>query len=229
LRFFLRDSLRNSKPNIFYFSSDKERKRYKVKKRIKIKMPKSVKLKMNVRHGEVKLAATTKNLDASLQYASLLASTIEGSGTNIRASYSPVVVKKWNYGQLKTDYSDRVNLEEVGELRLNAISSNVVIDRLNKSVLLTNNLGAVKIKSVSNNFKDIDVSVQNGEFTCIVPKTPVSFYLNGTRSRVIYPSEWTMERTKNFDNEVCKGFQTNANSGKSITVNSKYSEVVLEN
>lgn len=229
IRFLGRDSIRNSKSNIFYLSRDGDSKRYKIKKTIKIKMPKSVKLKMNVRHGEVKLAETTNNMDASLQYVSLLASTIEGSNTNIRASYSPVQVQKWNYGQLKTDYSDQVNLKEVGELRLNSISSNVVIDRLNKSVLLTNKLGAVKINSVSNNFSDIDVSLQNGEFSCKVPKVPVSFYLNGTKSNLDYPSEWNMERTKNFDNIVCKGFQTNANSGKSIRVNSKYSEVVLEN
>ncbi|GMN09414.1 hypothetical protein MTsPCn9_01300 [Croceitalea sp. MTPC9] len=229
LFFAKRDSLRGSYPNIFYLSKDGNSKRYKVKKTIKIKMPKSVKLKMNVRHGEVKLAETTKNMDASLQYVSLLASTIDGNATNIRVSYSPVQVQKWNYGQLKTDYSDRVNLKEVGELRLNSVSSNVVIDRLNKSVLLTNNLGAVQINSVSDNFTDIDVSLKNGEFNCRVPKTPVSFYLNGTKSRITYPAEWTMERTKNFDNVVCKGFQENSNSGKSIRVNSKYSEVSLQN
>ena len=229
LRFFIRDSIRSSKPNIFYFSSDKKSKRYKVKKSINIKMPKSVKLNMNVRHGEVKLAATTKNLDASLQYASLLASTIEGRGTTIQASYSPVIVQKWNYGQLKTDYSDIVNLKEVGELRLNSVSSKVVIDKLNKSVLLTNSFGEVLIESVATNFKDIDVSIKNGEFSCIVPKTPISFYLNSTKSNIKYPSQWNIERTKNYDNMVYKGYQTSANSNKSIRVDAKYSEVTLEN
>ena len=229
LRFPIRDTLRSSKPNIFYLSSDKKNKKYKIKKSIKIKMPKSVKLKMNVRHGEVKLAATTKDLKASLQYASLLASTIEGRATDISAAYTPVLVQKWNYGQLKTDYSDRVNLKEVGELRLNAVSSNIVIDKLTKSALLSSNLGSVQIKSVSNNFKDIDVSLQNGEFDCKISKFPVSIYLNGTKSTIVYPSEWTVDHNKNYDVEVYKGYQIRPNSGKSIRVNSKYSEVTLKN
>ena len=153
-------SINSGEPNVFYFSSDDgERKKYKVKKRIKIKMPKSVKLKMDVRHGEVKLAANTKNINASLSYASLHASTIDGDKTNIRASYSPVVVQQWNYGQLKTDYSDRVSLKEVKELKLNSVSSNVIIGRLVNNALVTSSLGALSIGSVSDGFSNIDITV----------------------------------------------------------------------
>ena len=129
LRKQLREEARtiHGSPNVFYFSSDGKHKEYKVKKRIIIKMPKYIKLNMNVRHGEVKLAENTKNINASLSYASLLASTIEGVNTDIRVSYSPVVVQNWNYGRLRADYSDKVNLKEVKELRLNSVSSNVVI------------------------------------------------------------------------------------------------------
>ena len=75
-----RDSL-NMAPNNFYFSSDGEQKKYKIKKTINIKLPKSTRIKMNVRHGEVKLAANTKNLNANLSHSSLWASTIEGLDT----------------------------------------------------------------------------------------------------------------------------------------------------
>lgn len=215
-------------PNIFYFSSDGEQKKYKVKKTIKIKMPKSVKLKMNVKHGEVKLASTAKDIRASLRYASLLASTIEGAQTSINASYSPVIVQNWNLGQLKADYSDHINLKQVGELRLNAVSSNVSIDKLGKKAFVTSNLGKLFINEIGSGFTDIDVSVQNGEVVCKVPSTSVSFYLNGTRSTINYPSDLIMERTENFDNVIHKGFKIKDNSGKLITINSKYSEVVLK-
>ncbi len=68
---------------------------------------------MNVRHGEVKLAENTNNIDATLSHASLLAATIDGDKTMVMASYSPVSVEKWNYGQLHTDYSENVDLKEV--------------------------------------------------------------------------------------------------------------------
>lgn len=218
----------NDGPNIFYFSSDGENRKYKVKKTIKIKMPKSVRLKMNVKHGEVKLASTAKDINASLRHASLLASTIEGEHTNIRASYSPVVVQNWNLGRLKADYSDRVSLKQVGELRLNAVSSNVVIDKLKGKAFVNSNLGKIWINEIGANFSDIDVSVQNGEVFCKVPASSVSFYLQGDRSNIDYPSDVVMERTKSFDNVIFKGFKGKDNSGKRITINSKYSEVIFQ-
>jgi hypothetical protein len=176
----------------------------------------------------VKLAAATKNIRASLRYASLLAATIEGENTNISASYSPIVVQNWSLGQLKADYSDDVSLKQVGELRLNSISSNVSIDKLNGKAFVTNNLGKLFINEIAADFSDLDVSVQNGEVTCKIPNTPVSFYLNGTRSTITYPSDLVMERTKNFDNVIHKGFKKKDKSGKLININSKYSEVVLK-
>ncbi len=227
--FFISRDSDQDQPNIFYFSSDGAAKKYKVKKTIKVKMPKSTRLKMNVRHGEVKLATTTKNINASLRYASLLASTIDGKQTNIRAAYTPVIVQKWNYGQLKADYAEHVSLKEVVDLRLSATSSNIVIDRLNSSAMIVNDFGELVINSVSNNFTDLDVSVQNGEFRCKMPAGAVSLYLNDTKSNITYPASLLMTKTENFQNVIHKGCKSNKDSGKLITVNSKYSEVVLEN
>ncbi|SNZ00304.1 hypothetical protein [Flagellimonas pacifica] len=214
--------------NMFYFSSDGEPKKYKVKKRIKIKMPKSVKLKMNVRHGEVKLAANTKNIKASLSYASLLASTIDGNGTDIRASYSPIEVKKWNYGQLKTDYSDNVNLIEVGDLKLNAISSNITIERLTNNAFVSNNLGSLQINSLADGFSNVDITVENGEVNFKIPSTPFSIYVNETHSDFEYPEVLVLDSSKNYNTNIHKGYYINNKGGKSINISSKYSEVVLE-
>jgi hypothetical protein len=219
---------RDSDSDTFYFSSDGENKKYKVKKSIKIKMPKSVKLKMNVRHGEVKLAANTKNINASLSYASLHASTIDGDRTDIRASYSPVVVQKWNLGQLKTDYSDLVNLKEVNELKLNAISSNIVIDHLEGKVFVTNNLGDLNINSISDNFSIIDITVENGEVNCKIPSTPFSVYVNEIASEFKYPKVLAIGSSDHYGAIVHKGYHINNKQGKSIKINSKYSEVVLQ-
>ena len=117
-------------PNVFYSIKKGRDKNLKVKKTIKVKLPKSTKIKMNVRHGEVILAETTKNLSATLSYSSLLATNIDGDKTYIDASYSPVSVQKWNYGQLKADYSEKVNIKEVENLTLNATFSDVTIDNL---------------------------------------------------------------------------------------------------
>ncbi len=222
-----RDSLRGS-PNMFYFSNGAEKRKYKVKKTIKVKLPKSVKIKMNVRHGEVKLAENTKNLNAKLSYATLLASTIDGDATNISASYSPVSVQKWNYGQLKASYSDRIDLKEVLDLRLSATSSDVVIDRLVKSAYIKNDLGPLRINTVGKDFKTLDVSLQNAEMDCEMPSSSFIVYINGVSSKFTGPASLKLERTKNSNSLVQKGYYLTNNTDRSITINSKYSDVVLK-
>ncbi|WP_435622966.1 hypothetical protein [Flagellimonas sp.] len=221
--------LRNSDDsNIFYLSTNGKSKKYKVKKSIKIKMPKSVKLKMNVRHGEVKLAANTKNLKASLSYASLLASTIDGDRTDIQVSYSPVVVQKWNYGQLRTNYSDNVDLKEVKELSLNSVSSKVIIGHVVDKALVKSNLGKLYVNSVADDFNNIDISVDNGEVDFKMPSVPFSIYVNETTSDIKYPKVLEIGKSKNYNTNIYKGYYIQDNRNKSININSKYSEVVLK-
>ncbi|MDC6367472.1 MULTISPECIES: hypothetical protein [Flavobacteriaceae] len=213
----------------FYFSTDGDGKKYEVKKTIKVKMPKSVKLKMNVRHGEVKLAANTKNINASLSYASLLASTIDGNRTNIRASYSPVVVQQWNYGQLKTDYSETVDLKKVKDLKLNSVSSNVIIGELTDKAFVTNNLGTIDIESIADGFRTVNITVQNGEVDCKLPAVPFTIHVNETSSDFKYPSKLAMGSSSNqLNTNVHKGYYISNKDDKTITIDSRYSEVVLK-
>ena len=182
---------------------------------------------MNVRHGEVKLAENTKNLRATLSHASLLAATIDGDKTTIKASYTPVSVQKWNYGQLQANYSELVNLKEVLNLRMNATSSHVVIDHLVNSAFINNNFGPLKINSVSKNFTDINISLQNAELDCKTPNTPFTIYINGTSSKLSSPTSIILDRTKNHNTIVHKGYHINKNQDRSIAISSDYSEVVL--
>lgn len=218
----------HSKPNTFYFNSEGKNRNFKVKKTIKIKMPKSTKIKMNVRHGEVKLAENTNNIEATLSHASLLAATIDGDKTMVMASYSPVSVEKWNYGQLQTDYSENVDLKEVLNLRLNANSSEVTIENLSKTAFIKNSFGPLLINAVSRDFETLDVSLEHAEIICDLPETPFTVYVNGKESKFTGPVELALHKTNDFGRVVLEGYNGNKDSGKSIIINSSYSEVVLE-
>ncbi|NJB72389.1 hypothetical protein GGR42_002880 [Saonia flava] len=226
--FISRDNNEDSHPSIFYFSSDGEKKNYKVKKTIKIKMPKSVKLKMNVRHGEVKLAENTKNINATLTYSRLLGATIDGNATIINASYSPVSIQKWNHGKLKADYSEYVNLKQVKDLNMSGISSNITIDELLHTAFIKNNLGSLVINSVSNGFKNMNISVEHGEVKCNMPSAPFAITVTGTGSNLIAPTVLTLNRTKKNNTTVNKGYHISGDTNKSIVISSKYSKVVLD-
>jgi len=217
-----------NEPSIFYSSSGGLNKNFKVIKTIKVKIPKGMKIKMNVRHGEVKLAENTKNLNATLSHSSLWATTIDGDKTTISASYSPVNVEQWNYGQLQAKYSENVALKEVLNLRLNATSSDVTIDRLVNSAFIKNDFGPIVIKSISNDFKDIDISLQNAELDCSTPNVPFTIYVNGTSSKLTSPAKLTFARTKNHKTIVHRGYFKNKNAESSLIINAQFSDVFLE-
>ena len=216
-------------PKIYYHSSDGKSGKFEVKRSIKIKMPKSVKLKMNVRYGEVKLAENTKDINATLSYARLHASTIDGDKTHIVASYSPVVVQQWNLGKLNTKFSGEIALKDVKYLTLDATSSEVTIDRLLKSANISNNLGSLYINSVAPEFSDMDISVQNGNLECKLPQTAYKITAQGSHSSFSFPNELTLRKTDKDYNTVHKGYHLAENTDKVIIINSKYSEVKLQN
>ena len=217
-----------NEPNIFYYSSEGENKKYKVKKTIKIKMPKDTKIQMNVRHGEVKLAENTKNINAKLTYSTLWATTIDGDETTITTSYSPVRVQRWNYGLLQADYSDKIDLKEVLNLRLSTTSSDITIHKLLERAVIHNKMGPLKINSVSENFKDLDISLQNAELTCNLPESDFVIEIHGTSSQLSSPASLALNRTKINNTIVHSGYNKNGKSGKTIKINSKYSEVLLQ-
>lgn len=215
-------------PNVFYFSNEGEQKNFKIKKTIKISLPKSTKIKMDVRHGEVKLAENTKNLNAKLSHSRLWAVTIDGEETIVSASYTPVTVQKWNYGQLSTSYSEEISLSEVVQLQLQATSSEVTIDKLFKNAFVKNDFGAVHILEMGNDFEELDISVRNGDLTVTMPKVATNVYVKGNSSSLKLPTGLQIEETKNGTTTIYKGHHLKNNSKRSIVITSDYSEVILQ-
>lgn len=214
--------------NIFYISRDGKTKDYKIKKTIKIKMPKNTKLKMNVRHGEVKLAENTINIDATLSYATLLGTTVGGNGTSIQASYSPVSVQKWNYGKLRTEYSDKVYLKDVDNIALDGLSSNVAIGHIGKKAVINTDLGTLDIQGVSNDFTELNVSVKRGDLQCALPSGSYTFRGKGSYSKFQYPTTINMVQTGSTASLGLQGHKGTKGSAKIIVVDAKYGNVVLE-
>jgi hypothetical protein len=163
-----------------------------------------------------------------LSYARLLAYTIDGEKTNIVASYSPVSVQRWNYGNLNINFSEDVALKDVNILTLNATSSDITIDRLLKSAQIKNDLGALRINTIANDFKDLDISVQNGELVCRLPDTPYSITIDGTSSEYSGPSDLKLVSEKNGNSFVHRGYYMQKDSGKSIVIDSRYSDILLQ-
>jgi len=211
--------------NRFFFRSNGDTKKYKVKTQIRIKMPKSVKLQLNVKHGEVKLASV-QDMKANLSYAKLLASRVDGKDTYVKAAYSPIRVENWNAGELKANYAERVDLLRVGQLNMDAISSNVFIDRLESNSLLTQQMGALEIKTISADCKTLDISTEHGELLVQLPAFPMEVYLYANASECEIPGN-QLNVTENRSKKVYRGVVGKGSPKNNLSIQSQYSTVVL--
>jgi hypothetical protein len=200
---------------------DLEKRNNKVIKTIKIKMPKDTKLKVNVRHGELKFASVIHNLKADLSHSSLVADRIDGSSTSISASYSPVLVNHWDAGELKLRYVDDALLKNVNTLTLNSNSSDINIDYLKGNTVINGSFGNLVIHNIMDTFNNLNIVLENSDAHIKLPKADYSLQYQGSRSRLKHP--------KKTDKDTASSFSTgNLSSGKTIVINAKYSTIVMQ-
>ncbi|RFN60018.1 YggN family protein [Marixanthomonas ophiurae] len=196
-------------------------------KTIKIKMPKGAKTEIDVRHGEIEMADAV-NVKATLNHSPFTANSIDGGETLINASYAPVVVNNWNNGTLYLQFVESCNIADVNTINLQANSSDVLIGNVEKEAILAGSFGNLKVTHVSNGFKNIDILLENTDAVLYMPDTAFSFYFNGKKSTLQYPKSLDLNRTKNYNRVLVRGFNKNSNAGKNVTVNANYSNVKIQ-
>ena len=193
----------------------------KVKKTIKIKMPKNAKLKVNVKHGELKFASNISNLKADLVHTKFTANSINGSSTSINASYAPVMVTDWNLGELNLNYVEDARISNAKHLVLSSNSSSVVIDNVVTNAIVDGSFGALKILNVDTDFSGMNIILQNSDLVLVLPKTDFNLQFRGNQSFLKHP--------KNESKEILKQYTLgNLTSEKTIVLNTKFSNVKLQ-
>lgn len=218
----------NGNKTIFIQSSKKGNKLFpKARKKLIIRMPKGVKTDINVRHGEVKMA-DAYNIKANFNYSTFVANSIDGGETLINASYAPVSVNDWINGRLKVNYVEDCKINTVKDINLEANSSNVKINIVNNNAMLSGSFGNLFINNVSNDFKLIDVSLENTDATIQLPNTAFSFYFNGKKSPFSAPASLEIDKNVNGGRVILNGF-FRTKSQKAVRINASYSNVKLNN
>jgi hypothetical protein len=192
-----------------------------VKKTIKIKIPKDAKIKVDVKHGELKFVSNVDNLKANLSYTKFIANSINGSKTSINASYSPVNIAYWNLGELNLNFVKNAELKNVKRLVLTSNSSNVKIDNLVENATINGSIGDLKILKIDDGFNNLNITVQNSDAVITLPKVNYNFNYKGTRSRLKHPKKTSSDNVSTFSTN-------NSNTKKAIVVNAKYSNVVMQ-
>ncbi|RZT00271.1 hypothetical protein [Aquimarina brevivitae] len=211
-----------------YKSGDNTQSPKGIDKVIKIKMPYNANVRLNVRHGDINLPPKILDLKASLSHVKLNANEIDGDQTYIKASYSPVTVTEWKNGRLVMNYVKNCRIQKATNLNLNSDSSNIFIQQLTGKGVISGSFGAVTIANVSESFSTLDLVMQNSDFKLKLPEGAFNLMYTGSQSRVAIPKTLEANARRNFGNVFINGYQTSRDTEKVITINAKYSSVILQ-
>jgi hypothetical protein len=197
------------------------------KKTLIIRMPKETATEINVRHGEIRMASAS-NVKAILNYAPFQAESIDGAETNITAAYAPVVINDWKNGKLYVKFVDRCTLNTVGEISLTSNSSGVIIGTLETSAKIASAFGALRIDKVSDNFKKIDLRLDNTDTGIIMPSSSYTVSFSGKRSTLRYNKNIELSQRKQYDRVLVDGYHKSRDTEREILISAAYSNLILQ-
>jgi len=200
----------------------------KANKTIIIKMPKGTRTKVDVRHGELKMA-DAYNLNAKLNYARFTANSVDGGSTLIDASYAPVEVNQWKAGELMLNFVEDCRINQVDKISVNANSSDVTVLSMDGQGFFSGSIGHLYINKVGDNFSTLDVVLENSDATITLPNNAFAFYYNGRRSRAQLPKDLVItSENKNSNNTVYRAYHKSQSSQSAISISAAYSNLKLQ-
>lgn len=198
-----------------------------VKRVIKIKMPKKAELDLNVRYGKVKMTSAY-NAKGTITHGSLAAASIDGGDTSIDVSYSPVNVAAWSGGSLTASHVKECTIANAKDIAITSNASNVVINRLNGSGMISGSFGQLSIPQVSEDFGSLTLILENSDLVMNLPDAAFNFNYSGEHNEFLLPRQLETQSMKNGKTEMVNGYHKSRSTGNVITINAKYSDVVLK-
>lgn len=200
----------------------------KAKRTIRLKVPNDAKLELKVRHGEVNLAGRNSNVKADFSHSQFSANTISGKQTHIRAAYTPVNVKMWEYGELETTYVQNCDIASARSLKITSNSSDVKIGQILETGIISGTFGQLKISKLADGFNTLDITLENSDLELKLPNEAFNFNYNGSQSEIEYPVSIKGTPIKNYDTQIINGYHKSKSGNGTISIKAKYSDVVVK-
>ncbi|MFB5613138.1 MAG: hypothetical protein ACE5RL_07530 [Nitrosarchaeum sp.] len=196
-------------------------------KSLVIKVPKYAQVELDVRYGTTELKGAN-DIQAHLNYTDLKADRISGDDTQIEVSQSKMNVENWDAGTLKLNFVNDCTIDMVNSLSLNSNTSDVVIGSINENAWLNGSFGNLQINEVGNQFKSIELTLENTEAKLSMPTASFDLYYRGIQSNWTPAKELTVDKTQMGNQEIIKGYHKSNSSKRSVHINARYSDLILE-
>lgn len=200
----------------------------KVKRILVIKMPKNAKVHFNVRHGDLTLEDDVNNLRGSVAHAGFTAKNITGKDNALQISYSPIDIESWEHGSMRVSYVKDCKINSAKSIKLSSNASDVVIDELEETGIISGSFGELTINNTGNDFKRLDISLENSDLVLKLPSSSFNFTYNGSRSDVKYPENLKANVMDSYGNQLINGYHKSRNTDSSININARFSDVLIK-
>ncbi len=200
-----------------------------IKKVIELKIPRESLPQLNTRFGTVAINSTIKNLKARLKYTAFDASDVDGGETNISISSAPVKIKKWNNGLLQLKYVKNSSIDLVANIRLNAVSSRLVISELKRVGEFKSTFSQLVIDKTGANFNSLSFLNTNSDLVLSLPNQAYNFVYSGEMSGIkIPPNKLELKSLGDYRKLMLHGYSVSRNTDKEIQMNMVNSQILLK-
>lgn len=196
-------------------------------KKLVIKVPRDAQVELDVRYGTTELKGA-RNIQAHLNYTDLSADHISGEDTQIELSQSKLNVENWEAGKLSLNFVNDCSISVAKSISLDSNTSDVIIDKLDENAWLNGSFGHLQINHVGNQFKSIELTLENTEAKVSLPATSFDLYYRGIHSNWTPSSSLTVDKTSMGNQEIIKGYHKSNSSKRSVHINARYSDLILE-
>ena len=200
----------------------------KVKRLLVIKIPKQARIQLNVRYGKLSLEDEVNNVKGSIAHADFSAKSIQGKDTHLSIAYSPIEIENWGHGSLQMSYVKDCQINNAKSIKLSSNASDVVIDELEETGIISGSFGELTIQNTGKNFKRLDISLENSDLVLQLPDSSFNFTYNGSRSEVKYPEKLKANVMDSYGNQLINGYHKSRNTDSSININARFSDVLIK-
>jgi hypothetical protein len=196
-------------------------------KQLIVRVPQNAQVELDVRYGSTELVGA-QNIQAHLNYTDLKADTISGDETQIDVSQSDVNIKNWEAGNLSLNFVNDCTIANAKSIALESNTSDVIIGSIEENAWLNGSFGNLKIIQVGSQFKSIELTLENTDAKLSMPNSAYDLYYRGIHSNWIPTKELTVDKTQMGNQEIIKGYHKSNSSKRSVHINARYSDLILE-
>jgi len=104
----------------------------------------------------------------------------------------------------------------------------VVIDKLEETGIIAGSFGELTINETGDDFKRLDISLENSDLILKLPNSSFNFTYNGSRSDVKIPEKLKANVMDSYGNQLINGFHKTRNTDNIININARFSDILIK-